>query len=133
MSPAAHQLSPYSENSLAYANSTTNAEDTIYPDATTNGNEAEMTITYIDENDISAGVVATTVVGVDLTYSSAESGNAYWTGNITSAEENTSGATGLSDDTTSSDSTDGASRPAKVASLAGASAALVALANAAGL
>lgn len=93
-----------------------------------------MTITYIDENDISAGVVATTVVGVDLTYSSAESGNAYWTGNITSAEENTSGATGLSDDTTSSsDSTDGASRPAKVASLAGASAALVALANAAGL
>lgn len=90
------QLSPYSDNTLSYADSTKNSEDDIYPDAAANGNQAEMTITWINSSDVMAGVIASTVVGVNLTYSSVESGGYYWIGNITQAKVGSNSTTGTS-------------------------------------
>jgi len=97
-------LSPYSLNALSYNDSTKNDEDMWYPYAAENNNEAELTVTWIDANDIMAGVIASTVVGVNLTYSSVELSTSYWSGNITQAEE----ATGITDSDASTVATDGA-------------------------
>lgn len=72
------EVSPYTHNVIDWANATKNADDGIYPYANSMGSTANMVTSYINSTDIAYGVIATTVVGINTTYASAELTTFYW-------------------------------------------------------
>lgn len=62
------------------ATRTTNDEDSIYSYENSNGYSADMEITYIDDDDISQGVIGHLSIGLNTTYVSPEKTDQYWHG-----------------------------------------------------
>lgn len=60
------------------------------------GSTATLDITYLNASDITYGLIGTTVVGVNLTYSSAELTTYYWDPDTTASSSSTSSATSTS-------------------------------------
>lgn len=71
-------LDPYTGNKIRYEDATTNAEDGIYPYADSMGTTATLDITWVNASDITYGIIGSTTVGVNLTYSSTELTTYYW-------------------------------------------------------
>lgn len=71
-------LSPYDNNTLSWTNATKNDQDTIYPYADSMGTDADLQITYVNQSDITFGLIGQTTVGINMTYASAELTTFYW-------------------------------------------------------
>lgn len=94
-------ISPYSNNAIAWDSATKNADDSIYPYANSLGSSANMEITYVNASDISYGLIATTVVGINTTYTSAELTTFYWDPEQSDDDSSTSSSVSQSSSTAS--------------------------------
>lgn len=91
-------ISPYSENSLTWEDATKNADDSILVENEEGGWSGIVNIVYVDESDITKGLIGTIEMGVNTTVESEELSDSYWHGT-------TSTSTSLETATASADAT----------------------------
>lgn len=91
--------SPYSENPLSFSEYVNLTSDQWYPYQDSMGYDAVANIAYVDESDITQGMIATIDIAVNSTYSSPELSSYWWDPDATTTS---SAATSTSTNGTSS-------------------------------